>query len=68
MLPKRYYWEGKEFSINHKNYDYKVLESPSSIMVTRKPMVCESPGNGLVVQGEDVSPLIHLTWGNYIVV
>jgi len=22
-------------------------------------MVCESPGNGLVVQGEDASPLVH---------
>jgi hypothetical protein len=28
-------------------------------MVTMKPMVCESPDKGLVVQGEDLSP--HLT-------
>jgi hypothetical protein len=30
-------------------------------MVTRKPMVCESPCKGLVVQGEDASPLVHPT-------
>jgi hypothetical protein len=34
----------------------------SSIIVTRKPMVCESPGKGLVVQGKDVSSLVHPTY------
>jgi hypothetical protein len=30
-------------------------------MITRKPMVYESLGNGLIVQGEDVSPPMHPT-------
>jgi hypothetical protein len=33
--------------------------SPPDIMVTRKPMVCESPGKRLVVQEKDTSPLVH---------
>jgi hypothetical protein len=28
-------------------------------MVIRKPMVYESPGKGLDMQGEDASPLVH---------
>jgi len=32
-------------------------------MVTRKPMVCESPGKRLVVQGKYTSPLVHPIWG-----
>jgi len=27
-------------------------------MITRKPVVCESPGKGLVMQGEDASPRV----------
>jgi hypothetical protein len=30
-------------------------------MVTKKPMVCESLSNELVVQGKDASPLVHPT-------
>jgi len=39
----------------------KVQESPPSIMVIRKLMVRESLGKRLVVLGEAVSPLVHLT-------
>jgi hypothetical protein len=41
------------------NDDYKIQELPPSIKFTTKPMVCESLGKGLVVQGEDVSPFVH---------
>jgi hypothetical protein len=30
-------------------------------MITRKPMVCENLGKGLVVQGKNTSPPIHPT-------
>jgi hypothetical protein len=30
-------------------------------MITRKPMVCESLGKGLVVQGKNASPPMHPT-------
>ena len=30
-------------------------------MITRKPVVCESPGKGLVMQGEDASSRVHST-------
>jgi hypothetical protein len=33
----------------------KVYESPSSIIVTRNPMVCEGLSKRLVVQGKDAS-------------
>jgi len=52
--------KGKGFGFNHKIM-IKVQESSPNIMVTRKPMVCESPGKGLVVQEKDASPLVHLT-------
>jgi len=39
----------------------KVQESPPNIMVTRKPIVCESLSKGLVMQGEDASLLMHPT-------
>jgi hypothetical protein len=39
----------------------KVQESPPSIKVTRKPMVCESLSKRLVVQGEDTSHPVHPT-------
>ena len=48
------------FEFNHKIM-INVQESPPSIMVTRKPMVCERLDKGLVVQGENVSPPVHTT-------
>jgi hypothetical protein len=39
----------------------KVHESPPSIKVTKKPMVCEGMCKGMVVQGEDASSLVHPT-------
>jgi len=48
------------FEFNHKIM-INVQESSPSIMVTRKPMVCERLGKGLVVQGEDASPPLHPT-------
>jgi len=39
----------------------KVQESPPNTMVTRIPIVYESPSKGLVMQGEDASPLMHPT-------
>jgi hypothetical protein len=48
------------FEFNHKIM-INVQKSPPSIMVTRKPMVCERLDKGLVVQGEDVSPPVHTT-------
>jgi len=30
-------------------------------MITTKPMVYESLGNGLIMQGKDVSPPVHPT-------
>jgi hypothetical protein len=33
--------------------------SPPSIMITRKPVICESSGKGLVMQEKDASPLVH---------
>jgi hypothetical protein len=41
----------------------KVQESPPSIKVTRKSIVCESLSKGLVVQGKDTSPLVQPTQG-----
>ena len=38
----------------------KVQESPPNIMITRKPVVCESPSKRLIIQGKDISPR---TWG-----
>jgi len=52
--------KGKSFWFNHKIM-IKVQESPPSIMVIRKLMVRESLGKRLVVLGEAVSPLVHLT-------
>jgi hypothetical protein len=62
LPPERYYvGKRKEFWIYSSTYDYKVQESPPNTIVTRKPIVCESSGKGLVVQEEDESLLIHPT-------
>jgi len=39
----------------------KIQESPPSIKVTRKSIICESLSKELVVQGEDTSPLVQPT-------
>ena len=54
--------KGNGIEFNHKIM-IKVQESPPNIMVTRKSMVCDSLGKGLVVQGEDASLLVHPTQG-----
>jgi len=59
---------GLSIIIKSQNYDYKVQESPPNIMVTRKPMVCESLSKQLVVQGKDASPQCTLPKVSCIVV
>ena len=55
-------WERNGFEFNHKII-INVKKSLPSIMVTNNPMVCESLGKRLVIQGKDASPLGHSTWG-----
>ena len=50
----------REFRDNHKIIIMS-LRVATYYYVTRKPMVCESLGKELVVQGEDTSPLVHST-------
>jgi hypothetical protein len=55
-------WKGNDFEFNHKIMIIRFRSCNLVLwMVTWKPMVCESPGMGLVVQGEDAPPLVHPT-------
>jgi len=49
MILLRGVGKGKGFEYNHKVMIMKFRSPHPSIMVTRKPMVCESLGKGLVV-------------------
>jgi hypothetical protein len=59
-VPPERCWKGKEKGFGF-NYMIKVQKLSPSIMVTRKPIVCESAGKELVVQGEDASPPVYPT-------
>jgi hypothetical protein len=39
----------------------KFQESPHSIKVTKKPMICENLSKGLIVQKKNASPQVHPT-------
>jgi hypothetical protein len=59
-VPPERCWKGKEkdFGFNHI---IKVQKLPPNIMITRKLIVCESPGKEFVVQREDASPSVYPT-------
>jgi len=59
-VPPERFWKGKEkdFGFNHI---IKVQKLLPSIMVTKKLIICESPGKEFVVQREDASPSVYPT-------